>query len=54
MHRLFLLIVSFCQRNVYDLRFVRHDQAVKYVELACAESRQVTLCIRHEDPPDGK
>ncbi|CAF1495763.1 unnamed protein product [Rotaria sordida] len=39
--------------NTYDLRFVTHDMATKYIELACKESKMITLYVGHTRPIVG-
>ncbi|CAF1278649.1 unnamed protein product, partial [Rotaria sp. Silwood1] len=39
--------------NTYDLRFVTHDMAKKNIELACKESKKITLYVGHKRPIIG-
>ncbi|CAF3959023.1 unnamed protein product [Rotaria sordida] len=39
--------------NTYDLRFVTHDTATEYIELACKESKMITLYVGHTRPIVG-
>ncbi|CAF3926589.1 unnamed protein product, partial [Rotaria sp. Silwood1] len=36
--------------NTYDLRFVTHEMAKKYIQLACKESQKIKLYVGHTRP----
>ncbi|CAF1406539.1 unnamed protein product [Rotaria sordida] len=47
------LITISSMYNTFDLRFVTHDMATKYIELACKESKMITLYVGHTRPIVG-